>query len=74
MPLIEVKVIENVFSTDQKKQMIEKLTETLIELEGEHMRDVTVVTVEEVKSGSWGFGGNAITTADVAALKAAAGA
>jgi 4-oxalocrotonate tautomerase len=74
MPLIEVKIIENVFSGEQKQEMIARLTDTMIELEGEHMRDVTVVTIEEVKSGSWGFGGNAITTADVAALKAAAGA
>ena len=59
MPLIEVKVLENVFSSEQKKEMIEKLTDTMIELEGEHMRGVTLVTVEEVASGSWGFGGTA---------------
>jgi 4-oxalocrotonate tautomerase len=72
MPLIEVKVLENVFSIDQKKEMIAKLTDTMIELEGEHMRAVTLVTVEEVASGSWGFGGNALTSEDVAALKAGA--
>ena len=72
MPLIQVKVLEDVFSSEQKQEMIEKFTDTLIELEGEHMRAVTLVTVEEVASGSWGFGGTAITTDDVAALKAAA--
>ena len=72
MPLIEVKVVENVFSSDQKREMIERFTDTLVDLEGEHMRAVTLVTVEEVASGSWGIGGNAITTADVAALKAEA--
>ncbi len=72
MPLIEVKVLENVFSREQKKEMIAKLTDTMIELEGEHMRGVTLVTVEEVASGSWGFGGSALTTEDVAALKAGA--
>jgi 4-oxalocrotonate tautomerase len=71
MPLIEVKVLEKVFSSDQKKEMIAKLTDTMVELEGEQMRGLTLVTVEEVPSGSWGFGGNAITTDDVAALKAA---
>jgi 4-oxalocrotonate tautomerase len=74
MPLIEVKVIENVFSSDQKREMIERLTDVMVELEGEHMRPVTTVTVEEVASGSWGVGGNALTTRDVAALKAAAAA
>jgi 4-oxalocrotonate tautomerase len=72
MPLIEVKAIEDVFTSEQKQEMIAKLTETMVELEGEHMRAVTVVTVEDVASGSWGFGGNAITTEDVAALKAGA--
>lgn len=70
MPLIEVKVLENVFSSDQKKEMIAKLTETIVELEGEQMRCLTLVTVEEVPSGSWGIGGDAITTHDLAALKA----
>jgi 4-oxalocrotonate tautomerase len=72
MPLIEVKVIENVFSPDQKRGMIERFTDTLVDLEGEHMRPVTLVTVEEVASGSWGIGGQAITSAGVAALKAEA--
>jgi 4-oxalocrotonate tautomerase len=74
MPLIEVKLLENVFSSDQKREMIARLTDVMVELEGEHMRPVTMVTVEEVESGSWGFGGNALTTGDVVALKAAAAA
>ena len=74
MPLIEVKLLENVFSGAQKREMIERLTNVVVELEGEYVRPVTVVTVEEVASGSWGFGGNALTTEDVAALKAAAAA
>ena len=72
LPLIEVNVIENVFSSDQKREMIERFTDTLVDLEGEHMRPVTLVTVEEVPSGSWGIGGNVIGASDVAALKAEA--
>ncbi len=70
MPFINVKIIENVFSPDQKRQIIEKLTDTMVEIEGETMRGVTWVVVEEVASGDWGIGGNALTTQDVKALQA----
>ena len=70
MPLINVKVIENVFSDEQKNQMVEKLTDAMVSIEGENMRGVTWVIVEEVKSGQWGIGGNALTTADVKARAA----
>ena len=70
MPLIQVKLIENVFSAEQKREIIERLTDTMVEIEGENMRPVTWVTIEEVASGDWGIAGNALTTADVKALQA----
>ncbi len=70
MPFVNVKLIEGVFSPDQKKEMIAKLTETMVSIEGENMRPVTWVVIEEVASGEWGIGGNALTTADVKALAA----
>jgi len=71
MPLIQVKVIEGVFSEAQKKEMIKKITDTMVSIEGENMRQVTFVIVEEVKSGDWGIGGKAMTTTDVKAIQAA---
>ena len=71
MPLIQVKVIEGVFSEDQKGEMIRKLTDTMVAIEGENLRAVTWVIVEEVKSGDWGIGGSGLTAADVRALAAA---
>jgi 4-oxalocrotonate tautomerase len=68
MPLVQVKVIEGVFSDAQKREMIRKLTDAMVSIEGEPMREVTWVVVEEVKSGSWGIGGKALTTADIKAL------
>jgi 4-oxalocrotonate tautomerase len=65
MPLVQVKVIEGVFSDAQKQEMIRKLTDTMVSIEGETMREVTWVVVEEVKSGCWGIGGKALTTGDV---------
>ena len=70
MPLINVKVIEGVFTDDQKTQIVKSLTEAMVEVEGENMRPVTWVVVEDVRSGSWGIGGQPLTTADVKALAA----
>ena len=67
MPLIQVRVIKDVFSKEQKHQIISKLTDAMVSIEGENMRQVTVCLVEEVESGDWGIGGNALTTADVRA-------
>jgi len=70
MPLIQVKIIEGVFSSEQKQQIIRKLTDAMVSIEGENMRPVTWCVVEEVKSGDWGIAGNPLTTADVKALAA----
>ena len=70
MPLVNVKLIEGVFTPPQKQEMIRKLTDAIVSIEGENMRAVTVVVVEEVKSGDWGIGGKPLQTADVQALAA----
>ncbi len=70
MPLVTVKLIEGVFTPTQKQAMIRKLTDTMVSIEGENLRPVTVVVVEEVKSGDWGVGGNPLTVSDVKALAA----
>jgi 4-oxalocrotonate tautomerase len=72
MPLINVKLIEGVFSSDQKQEIVRRLTDTMVEIEGESMRAVTWCIVEEVASGDWGIAGNPMHTADVRALAAGA--
>jgi 4-oxalocrotonate tautomerase len=68
MPLIQVRVIKDVFSKEQKGQIIAKLTDAMVSIEGENMRGVTWCVVEEVESGDWGIAGKALTTGDVQAL------
>jgi 4-oxalocrotonate tautomerase len=70
MPIVQVHVIEGVFSEAQKREIIHKLTDAMISIEGENMRSVTMVIIEEVKSGDWGIGGKPLTTADVKRLAA----
>ena len=39
MPFVNVKIIEGVFSEAQKKEIIQKLTDTMVSIEGENMRE-----------------------------------
>jgi 4-oxalocrotonate tautomerase len=70
VPLIQVKLIEEVFTPAQKKEMIAKLTDAMVSIEGEKMRPVTWVIIEDVRSGEWGIGGQAMTTDAVKAIAA----
>jgi 4-oxalocrotonate tautomerase len=70
MPLVNVKVIEGVFSAAQKQDLVRRLTDAMVDVEGENMRAVTWVVIEEVASGDWGIGGRPMHTADVRALAA----
>ena len=65
MPLIQVKLIEEVFTPAEKKELITKFTDAIVSIEGEHVRPVTLVVIEEVRSGQWGIGGKGLTTEDV---------
>ena len=69
MPLINVRLIEDVFDSNEKAAMIDKLTEAMVEIEGESMREVTWVVIDEVKSGDWALGGRALTTEAVLSIK-----
>jgi 4-oxalocrotonate tautomerase len=71
MPLIQVKVLEGVFTKEQKEEMVRKLTDTMVSIEGESFRPVTWVVVEDVVSGQWGIGGKPLTADDVKALTGA---
>jgi 4-oxalocrotonate tautomerase len=62
MPLINVKLIEGIFNEAKKKQIAAKLTDAMVAIEGETMRSVTWVVIEEVRSGHWAMGGKPLTT------------
>ena len=69
MPLVQVKLIKGVFDADPKKEIISRVTDTMVSIEGEALRPVTWVTIEEVESGDWGIGGRGLTTQDVKDLQ-----
>lgn len=70
MPLIEVKMIEGVVNPAKKQEIVKKLTDAMVSIEGEALRPYTLVLLEEVRSGDWGVGGKGLTTSDVHALAA----
>jgi 4-oxalocrotonate tautomerase len=70
MPLIDIHVIRDVFTPAQKQQLIEKVTEAMVAVEGENMRGVTWVKISEVASGDWAIGGERLTSEKVKAIAA----
>jgi 4-oxalocrotonate tautomerase len=68
MPLVNIEVIAGVFSEDQKRNLIEKVTDAMVAVEGEALRGVTWVRVQEFAQGSWAIGGKTLSAADVHAL------
>jgi 4-oxalocrotonate tautomerase len=69
MPLVNIEIIENVFTPAQKKEMIHKVTETMVSIEGEALRPYTLVKIDEVKEGNWSVGGQIFTASDVRGLQ-----
>ena len=65
MPLVTIDVIKDVFSPEKKAELIEKVTEAMIEVEGEEMRSVTWVRIMEVEQGDWAIGGQRLNAATV---------
>ena len=69
MPLVDIKLIEGVFSKEEIKKLIKDVTDVVVSSMGENLRSHTLVVVQEVKSGSWGVGGQAIGLEEVRAMQ-----
>ena len=70
MPMVTIDVIKDVFTPAQKQQMISKVTDALVAVEGESLRGVTWVRINEFEGGQWAIGGKALHASDVRALAA----
>ncbi|MFW6024669.1 MAG: tautomerase family protein [Dichotomicrobium sp.] len=74
MPLVDIHIIRDVFTPSQKQALIEKVTDAMVSVEGEHMRSVTWVKINEVESGDWAIGGEMLTSEKVKAIAAGSSA
>ena len=71
MPLVTIEILEDAFTPEQKQDMIKKVTDTMVSIEGENLRGVTWVKINEIKGGDWGIGGKALSCKDIKAMAAA---
>ena len=70
MPLVTIDLIKDVFTPGQKKELINKVTEAMVAVEGENMRPVSWVRISEFEGVDWAIGGKPLHAADVRALAA----
>ncbi len=58
MPFVNVKLVDGVFTSDQKHQMAAALTDVMVSFEGsEAFREVVWVLIEELHTDGWHIGG-----------------
>ena len=65
MPLVQIKGVGGYLSQEQKQELIRKVTDAVVSVEGEGLRPVTWVTIEDVEAGAWGVGGITVTDEDL---------
>lgn len=68
MPLVQIKGVGGYPSLEQKQNMIRRVTDAVLAVEGEGLRSVTWVTIEDVEPGAWGVGGHPVTADDLRAM------
>ena len=61
MPLIQVRLSENAYTPEQKKEMIARLTEAMVSIVDEALDPVTCVVIEKPGSGYCGIAGEPMT-------------
>ena len=70
MPLIRATLVENATTSEQKQELIGRITDAVASVYGETMRPYTWVLIDEISSGQFGVGGHGFTTEEVQALMA----
>jgi 4-oxalocrotonate tautomerase len=70
MPLVDIHVIKGVFTSKQKAEMITKVTDAMVSVEGDKLRSVTWVKINEVEGGDWAIGGQPLQASDVQKMAA----
>jgi 4-oxalocrotonate tautomerase len=58
MPYINVRITRDGVTTEQKKQIVEEMTQTLVSVLGKKPEHIHII-IDEVEPENWGFGRNA---------------
>lgn len=67
MPLVDIHLIEGVFDKSQKQEMIRRVTDAMVAVEGEAMRSGTRVRCTKSQAANKGVGGKCLTADGVKA-------
>ena len=65
MPFVDIKVIENTFTHEEKQDAVKRVSQAVLDSWGEGIRDSTHVVITETPSGEWAVGGKTLTADDV---------
>jgi 4-oxalocrotonate tautomerase len=58
MPFVNIKLVDGVFSPEQKHEMAKQITDVMVKCEGsEAFREVVWVLIEELHTDGWHIGG-----------------
>lgn len=74
MPLVQITGVGGYLTLEQKQEIIRKVTDAVVSVEGEGLRSVTWVTIQDVQPGAWGVGGSPVTDDDLRAMSASTSA
>ncbi|ABF54398.1 tautomerase family protein [Sphingopyxis alaskensis] len=71
MPLVQIGGVGDYLTLDQKQELIRRVTDAVVAVEGEGLHGVTWVTIADIQPGAWGVGGTPVTADDLRAMAAA---
>ena len=60
MPYVHIKITDEGATAAQKKELIRRATEMMVQVLGKN-RSTTFVTIEEIPTDNWGIGGEPVT-------------
>jgi 4-oxalocrotonate tautomerase family enzyme len=61
MPILHCNLIKDVFSDEEKQKLIASVTDAVVDVKGEGIRDLVTVVLHEVESGDVGKAGKSVT-------------
>ena len=61
MPLLQIMGVSGCLLSEQKSELIRRVTDALLSVGGEGLRPVTWVLVEDIPDSQWGVGGQSVS-------------
>jgi 4-oxalocrotonate tautomerase len=65
MPLVTIRALEEVFTPEQREELMSRITEAVVAVQGERVRSVTWVLFDEIRPRHIAIGGEFQSASDV---------